>query len=354
MPRCARVLSRVLRAGVTALALAAAGPGRAALRSPWDGDAPAASGLPYRCPAPIPLPRDVAAEPYYADARHSVPDPARLAAWTEAARPFHAALAAVEGAADAYRATGSTAAARCALGLLGGLARDGALTGAISSEQAAYLRGWTAGGLALADLKIRPAVRGAPEQEVVAAWLSGLGSAVRDRSEARRRAGRTDARNNHRYWDALTVAAAGIAADRPDALAFGEQVFREAAGDIRPDGVLPLEVARGRRALHYHLFAAAPLVVLAELAAANDVDLYGVEGGAIHRLVRRIAGDLRGEGVVARRAGAEQDVRGPSDVQASELSWAPAYLRRFPAPALEVLRPKEARPDAYLGGGWGP
>jgi poly(beta-D-mannuronate) lyase len=334
-----------------ALALALAFPA-AALRSPWDGRAPAPSAAPYRCPEAPRLPRDTSAAPFYSDAKRSVADPERLAAWRAARGPYAAALREVEAAADAYQATGSAAAARCALGSLATLAGDGALTGAASSEQAEYLRGWTAGALALAYLKVRPSGLAAPAQaSAVRAWLGALGRMVRHRVEARRAEGALDARNNHLYWDGLTVAAAGVAADRAADLDFGADVVREAARAVGADGTLPLEVGRGRRALHYHLFAAAPLVTLAELSAANGADLYGEGGGGLHRLVRRVAGDLRGEGVIAARAGEAQDLRGPADAHAVELAWTRPYLRRFPDPALSVaLRPAKAAPDLYLGG----
>jgi len=360
MPRRAMSAAvRVIRRGALVLALCGGAPalanGDAALRSPWDGRRPGGAGgsqaAAYRCPPAVHLPRDLAAEAYYADAQRSIPDPRRLAAWRKTSRPFHAALAAVEAAADAFQETGSAAAGRCALGLLDGLAAEGALAGAVSSEQAAYLRSWSAGALALAYLKVRPGRLAPPAQAArLGAWLGRLGTAVRARSEARQAAGKLDAQNNHRYWDGLAVAAAGIAAERPAELAFGAEVFGEAAHAVRADGTLPLEVARGRRALHYHLFAAAPLVVLAELSAANGADLYATDGGALHRLVRRIAGDLRGEGAVAAQAGEEQDVRGTDDLRPGELAWTRPYLRRFPDPALEVLRPAKDAPDPYLGG----
>ena len=50
--------------------------------------------------------------------------------------------------------------------------------------------------------------------------------------------------------------------------------YDNGVNQIRPDGTLPLEMARGRRAFHYHLYALAPLVLLAEFGEANQLDLY--------------------------------------------------------------------------------
>jgi len=48
--------------------------------------------------------------------------------------------------------------------------------------------------------------------------------------------------------------------------------YKDGIDEIAADGTLPLEMGRGQRALHYHLFALAPLVTMAELAAANGED----------------------------------------------------------------------------------
>ena len=50
------------------------------------------------------------------------------------------------------------------------------------------------------------------------------------------------------------------------------------------------------RALHYHFYALAPLVLLAEFGAANRLDLYAVNDGAIHHMVRRSVAGLEDSG----------------------------------------------------------
>ena len=53
-----------------------------------------------------------------------------------------------------------------------------------------------------------------------------------------------------------------------------------------PDGSLTAEMNRGEMALHYNLYALAPLIMLAELGLANGIDLYAYDDGAIHRPVK--------------------------------------------------------------------
>jgi poly(beta-D-mannuronate) lyase len=45
-------------------------------------------------------------------------------------------------------------------------------------------------------------------------------------------------------------------------------------GEIQASGVLMREMARAGMALHYHLYALAPLIMIAELGEANGMDLY--------------------------------------------------------------------------------
>jgi poly(beta-D-mannuronate) lyase len=60
--------------------------------------------------------------------------------------------------------------------------------------------------------------------------------------------------------------------------------MQDAASDITADGVLPLELERKSRALHYHVFALMPLVVLAELGQTRGEDWYALSDGALNRL----------------------------------------------------------------------
>lgn len=79
-------------------------------------------------------------------------------------------------------------------------------------------------------------------------------------------------------------------------------IMADAARDIAADGTLPLELQRGKRALHYHAFSVTALVALAELGAARGEDWYAAGDGALHRLVRVTAGGLGDPAVFDRHA----------------------------------------------------
>ena len=85
---------------------------------------------------------------------------------------------------------------------------------------------------------------------------------------------------------------------------------------------MPLELARGQRALKYHLFAVAPLVMLAELAEVNGVHLYDAGDRALDRLVARCLAGMAEPKSFAARAGVEQLM--PDD---SDLAWIEIYYR---------------------------
>jgi hypothetical protein len=110
--------------------------------------------------------------------------------------------------------------------------------------------------------------------------------------------GTNDGTNNHYYWAGFAVMAAGIAADDRKLFDWGVSTYNEAMSRIQPDGTLPLEMARGQRALHYHVFALAPLTMMAEMGYANGLDLYNANNGALKRLI-----DVTAAGLVTGYAG---------------------------------------------------
>lgn len=118
---------------------------------------------------------------------------------------------------------------------------------------------------------------------------------------------------------------------------------------VDPSRFLPLELARGRRALHYHLFAVAPLVVLAEVAQANDVDLYAQSGGALRRLVECVLNGLDDPSTFEKRTGEAQE---PPDLHSGlTVSWLVPVQRRFPGIRVSgKLREASAQGYFMLGG----
>ncbi len=333
---------------VTAVGLLVPGP---ALRGPVDVSARRAvigRPLPAAPPAPVaPVIRDLTGISYYVDGSRSIADPARRKENEAAFASLRAFVARVTALADGWMESrpAEPAYAARAVGALAAWARSGALLGAVN-QQGGYERVWTLAGLSLAYLKIRDAPGVAPAaRAAVDAWLVKVAEAAKP--PAARRARMSDV-NNHADWRALAVAAAGTAAHDRALFDWGLARARLGIAQIRPDGFIPVELERKTMALHYHLFALAPLVMLAELGEANDVDLYGEGNGAIKRLANRVIDGLRDPASFAAAAGTAQQVRPP---RGPDLAWAEPYYARFHdrrlVPLLAAARPLR---DDRLGG----
>ena len=111
--------------------------------------------------------------------------------------------------------------------------------------------------------------------------------------------------NNHAYWTGLAVGAAAIAVNDRTLFAWAIERLRIGLRQVT-EGALPLELARGRLALHYHLFALEPLAVLEIMARANGADLAPAHDAALRRLVAFTFRAMDDPGEIARLARAEQ------------------------------------------------
>jgi poly(beta-D-mannuronate) lyase len=125
----------------------------------------------------------------------------------------------------------------------------------------------------------------------------------------------------------------------------GIDAYRRALADMRPDGSLPLETRRGARALWYQRHALASLVTIAEMAAVQGQDLYGLEvdGRTIHTAVRFLLDAVDDPRRVWRYAAANERPGPEGDPRRQDLgflarrghgrhymAWAEMYLARFP------------------------
>jgi len=84
-----------------------------------------------------------------------------------------------------------------------------------------------------------------------------------------------DSGNNHHYWRALAATAVGVTASDDKLFRFGIQTYKQAIGEIDSSGAFPKEMARHENATHYQGFALEPLILIAEFATRQGIDLYG-------------------------------------------------------------------------------
>jgi poly(beta-D-mannuronate) lyase len=185
-------------------------------------------------------------------------------------------------------------------------------------------------------LKVRESGAGTPQQEAsIQMWFGKLAMRVRNFFDEEVRRNGPERENNHLYWAGLAAAAAGIAENNADDFHWGMVAYQMGVELIQPDGALAAEMDRGQMALHYNLYALAPLVMLAELGEANGLDLYAEENGAIHRLVNFCLAGLEDPTILEKRTGVKQIVSLP--YAGGDIGWAVPYVRRFPNAKLSDL-----------------
>lgn len=329
----------------------------AALRSPWDLHPVLPKAGSYTCPALPPLPKDIVASSFYSDPKHSIIDPARLAAYNAARKPYQDTMRFAEKAADVYRQTANRGAAECVLQILDSEAAASSMTGAMSSNQAHYVQNWTLGALAVTWLKVRAAQPGTARQRQAAIdWMKLVAGQTRDYFTMRHAKGTNDGTNNHYYWAGFAVMGAAVSSDDRALYGWARGTFDDAVSRVAPDGTLPLEMGRGQRALHYHLFALGPIVMLAEFGEANGEDLYAAQNHAVQHLADRTISGLKNNSYFSEKAGVTQDTPAPGGLDSDDIIWMVPYLRRFPnADGTKMLQSTKLTPFGYLGGyppGW--
>jgi poly(beta-D-mannuronate) lyase len=357
---------RVLALACTALAwLAGCGPNssaaltpaapasdRHALRAPFDVEARRALvgvALPDPAAREVEVPqRDLEGVSYYTDASKSVADPGLKEQNVQALKPVRRFVAGVVELADGWlrsRPANLAYAAR-AVATLAAWADARALLGTVN-PQGEYEREWTLGSLSLAYLKVKEAPGlDAAKLRAIEGWLTNVAASVVPYYERPKLKSNS---NNHAYWAGMAVAAAGIAGQDRALFDWGLARARIGVALVDARGLLPLELERRALALHYHVFALAPLVMLAEMAEANGIGLYDEGDRAISRLAERVIEGLTTPAVFSDLAGIDQTIELPP--AGSDIGWAEAYFARFRASRLApwLLAARPVR-DVRLGG----
>jgi len=190
--------------------------------------------------------------------------------------PYQKLQEAVSDGATRYVVTGDSSQAVCVANLLAKWAAAGSLLDYTfqESSQAWYQVEWTLSSISLSwsvvqtDPAIPPAQRAA-----ILAWMHKVTEYMFDQDPHPGEPGRE---NNHAYWRALCATSVGILTSDDKLYRRGLAQYFRAIGQMNPDGSFPLEMARHENALHYQSFALAPLVMIAELASRQGIDLYSL------------------------------------------------------------------------------
>jgi hypothetical protein len=205
---------------------------------------------------------------------------------------------------------------RCVLRQVRAWADAGALLGKLEDNdpmghrQAILIAIWTGAGVANGYASASPI--DAEDQAAIASWFSRLIDEIiaeftppaqsRPKDYAW-----LDVNGNHRYWAAAAVALLAIhVGDRPR-FAWAIDVLRSGLANAGDDGGLPLELARGRRALHYQSFALEALALLVKAADANGIVLDAGEEARLAAIAKFTAEAYADPASLAKRIGTEQE-----------------------------------------------
>jgi poly(beta-D-mannuronate) lyase len=209
--------------------------------------------------------------------------------------PYQELQNAVTNGASRYVTTGDATEAVCVANLLAQWAAANTLLDYSykESSQAWYQVEWTLSSVSLAWSVVQtdPAIPAAQRAEILK-WMHEVTEYMFDQDP---HPDDHEHENNHAYWRALCATSVGVLSGDEKLYRRGIAQYVRAIGQMNPDGSLPFEMARHENALHYQSFALTPLVMIAELASRQGINLYSLRvnghtiGDAVGFLVRASA-----------------------------------------------------------------
>lgn len=268
-------------------------------------------------------------------------DPKADRAFKAQMAPIRAFSQTVVKVANRYTERGRSADARCALAWLSAWAEGQALS-QMGNPNAEFERAQILAGLGIALIQISPAVEQDARLSAVVQWMKELAAATDAFFDATRDKLK-GSRNNHADWAALASAAVAVAADDRKLLDWSVATYKAGVCGATAEGGLPLELARGKKALAYHLFALNALVPVAAFAEANAIPAYNVCNGALSRIVRFTLHSLSDPAAMTAAAGKAQEAFRGGLPPAQSVAFLEVYHRALPSepidPRLLALRP---------------
>ncbi len=306
--------------------------------------ASASGAMAFDCPPAPEGMRDIKAQGYYTDAAKSVVDPVLKKAGAEMVKPLADFNKQVTGMSDIYLDKKDVGAGKCTIVWLDRWAHDGAMLGEmvrVNNDQAEYLRQWAHGAVAIAYFKAKD-VATSEQKKQIEAWLKEIGKRNLAYWENPKKS-----RNNHYYWTGVGIMATAIATGDTAMLKYARGIYEKGVDDIDDDGSMAMEMRREKRAFHYHNFALAPLVIIAEMSRVVGQDLYDYKSHRINLLAELVARGYRDSTWFTKRTGVEQQIGKPN----GETGWVEFYFLRASRPELfDDLHKAGPFRDPRLGG----
>jgi len=230
--------------------------------------------------------------------------------------------------------------AACTIKWLHTWAKSDALLGDVNYA-GTHVRKWSIGIFASAYLQIHQSPSLKPQtKKSIQTWLQKLGRTLQ--TEQDQILDRKSGHNNHLFWKAWSAGITAVALQDQDMFDWAMRKAQIGLYQIDQNGALPLELIRGTKALHYHVFSTHALVMLAELAAINGAgDFYTVHNNALKRLITFTLDNIENPAAIESLNGKTQETE--NLVNASTMAWLELYTRRHQShkaqALLETLRP---------------
>jgi poly(beta-D-mannuronate) lyase len=226
------------------------------------------------------------------------------------------------------------AAQNCVIDTLYDWAENRAMTGK-ATPQGEFVRQWALSVMALSYAQARTygniseSNNTNGKTETIEQWLSELALLVMKRYPINfHESTSLSKKNNLLYWGAWAVTITAVAVDNKDFYNWGMHKAKYAIfTGINNEGYFINELKRGKKAFQYHLFAIAPLIMIAETAIANGDDIYQLNDNAIARIVENIVLNLGNEVDYSNLTGVIQDDIG--QISKEHFAWMEVYNARF-------------------------
>jgi poly(beta-D-mannuronate) lyase len=287
-------------------------------------------------PSPPPIGEDIPSR--YKSGSHGELNPEEHAL----SEPYYKIQDVAAWGADKYLATGDPNEAACVIQALLPWAQSRALLDYNAKDDMVvwFQSTWTVASLSLSVSIIRgePKLNVADRDRVIA-WLHD--AAWKAVSETRGPNSATSS-NNHFFWRGLAATAAGVISGDNKLFTLGLRTYATAIGEIDDQGAFPQEMARHELALHYQSFAIEPLVMIAELAHRQGIDIYGLEehGRHLSDAVGFLARALTDPSIVKKYTPETQQTDPDLQPGSALLAWTELWTTRTGDTALQMLLQK--------------
>lgn len=271
-------------------------------------------------------------------------------AWELASEPLFGFEDAVSNLAGSYVASGDDYYADCLVRFLDQWAQKDAISGFFVSSREP--QGWYSTesmmfAAAMAYSIVRPVVDRPKATSRIDDWLNKLAhqhSAIDG--------GHPSCCNNHFYRRALYASIIGVLTDDDELFQFGVSAIYSALHDLTPEGALPLEMARGRRASHYQNYALLYLVTIAQVVYRQGYDLFDFtyEGRTLDEAVQFVLDTFDDPAALGELATTAQYRGFLKDEQ--YFSWMEIYLRHHDDPRMSRYLSEQRPVNNRSAGGY--